>query len=290
MNKLTRKLLSVFLAVAMIVTILPPVTAQAATKTEKMTLYKGEILEVSDNYLSTVKSVSTTKKSIVAAKKDPKRDYKAVLTAKKTGKSTVTVKTKRGTFKYAITVKNYNFAVSFKDIGNNKILMTVKNNNKDAFDQVQFTYSLCDASGNVVEKKEKVFSDLLPGKKSYETISVYGLDIDPSQCSAKVKANNRYPDAKYTNLGSKVKVTTTENTTSDYTEITLKMKNNSKSSARGSVFVLIYDAQDNIIEMRDVYVGTLDAGNVKTDSIKIYNYIGEYDHCEVVPAIYSKTF
>lgn len=289
MNRLTKRILSAFLAMAMIVTLVPPVTAQAA-KAKSIVLYKGEVVEVSDNLYSTVKSVSTSKKSIVAAKKDSKRDYKAILTAKKAGKSTVTIKTKRGTLKYAITVKNYKFAVSFKDIGNNKILMTVKNNNKDAFDQVQFTYSLCDASGNEVEKKEKVFSDLLPGKKSYETISVYGLDIDPSQCSAKVKANNRYLDAKYTNLGSKVKVTTTENTTSDYTEITLKMKNNSKSSARGSVFVLIYDAQDNIIEMKDIYVGTLDAGNVKTESVKIYNYIGEYDHCEVVPAIYSKTF
>ena len=289
MNRLTKRILSVFLALAMIVTLVPPVTAEAA-KAKSIVLYKGEVVEVSDNFYSTVKSVSTSKKSIVAAKKDSKRDYKAVLTAKKAGKSTVTIKTKRGTLKYAITVKNYKFAVSFKDIGNNKILMTVKNNNKDAFDQVQFTYSLCDASGNEVEKKEKVFSDLLPGKKSYETISVYGLDIDPSQCSAKVKANNRYLDAKYTNLGSKVKVTTTENTTSDYTEITLKMKNNSKSSARGSVFVLIYDAQDNILDMRDLYVGTLDAGNVKTESVKIYNYIGEYDHCEVVPAIYSKTF
>lgn len=43
MNKLTKRVLSVFLALAMIVTILPPVTAQAATKTEKMTLYKGEV-------------------------------------------------------------------------------------------------------------------------------------------------------------------------------------------------------------------------------------------------------
>ena len=290
MNKLTKRVLSVFLALAMIVTILPPVTAQAATKTEKMTLYKGEVLEVSDNYYSTVKSVSTSKKSIVAAKKDPTRDYKAILTAKKAGKSTVTVRTKRGTFKYVVTVKNYNFAVSFKDIGNNKILMTVKNNNKHTFDQVQFTYTLCDASGDVVEKKEKTLYDLLLGKKSYETISVYGLDFDLSQCTAKPKEAYRHIDAKYTNLASKVKVTATENTTSDYTEITLKMKNNSKLSARGTVFVLIYDSQDNIIEMKEVYVGTLDAGNVKTESVKIYSYVGEYDHYEIVPAVYAKTF
>ena len=61
MNKLTKRVLSVFLAVAMIVTILPPVTAQAATKTEKMTLYKGEIVK---NYVyGTLKSVRLPLKS-----------------------------------------------------------------------------------------------------------------------------------------------------------------------------------------------------------------------------------
>ena len=62
MNKLTKRVLSVFLALAMIVTILPPVTAQAATKTEKMTLYKGEIVK---NYVyGTLKSVSSSKKAV----------------------------------------------------------------------------------------------------------------------------------------------------------------------------------------------------------------------------------
>ena len=47
MNKLTKRILSVFLAVAMIVTILPQVaTTQAATTTKKLTLYVGEKVEV----------------------------------------------------------------------------------------------------------------------------------------------------------------------------------------------------------------------------------------------------
>lgn len=50
MNKLTKRIVSVFLAVAMIVTILPPVTAQAA-KTKSVVLYKGEVVEVSDNFI-----------------------------------------------------------------------------------------------------------------------------------------------------------------------------------------------------------------------------------------------
>lgn len=291
MNKLTKRIVSVFLAVAMIVTILPPVTAQAA-KTKSVVLYKGEVVEVSDNFYSTVKSVSSSKKAVVAAKKDSKRNYKAILTAKKAGKSIVTLKTKKGTFKYAVTVKNYDFTVSFKNIGNDYLLMSVKNNTKTTFDDLQLTYTLCNSAGDVIEKKEKIVSDLLPGKKSYEKISVYGMDVDPSQCTAKAKAkaSSRSLDAKYTNLNSKIKFTTSEEKSGDYTEISVKMKNNSKKSARGTVFVFVYDANGNILDVKEIYVGSFDAGNIKTESVKVNNFIGEYDHCDIVPAIYSKEY
>lgn len=289
MNKLTKRIVSAFLAVAMIVTILPPVTAQAA-KTKSVVLYKGEVVEVSDNFYSTVKSVSSSKKAVVAAKKDSKRNYKAILKAKKAGKSTVTLKTKKGTFKYAVTVKNYDFTVSFKNIGNDYLLMSVKNNTKTTFDDLQLTYTLRNSAGDVIEKKEKIVSDLLPGKKSYEKISVYGMDVDPSQCTAKAKASSRSLDTKYTNLNSKIKFTTSEEKSGDYTEISVKMKNNSKKSARGTVFVFVYDANGNILDMREIYVGSFDAGNIQTESVKVYNFIGEYDHCDIVPAIYSKEY
>ena len=126
----------------MLITIIPPVTAQAAKTKSVVLQYKGEVVEVSDNFYSTVKSVSSSKKAVVAAKKDSKRNYKAILTAKKAGKSTVTLKTKNGTFKYAVTVKNYDFTVSFKNIGNDYLLMSVKNNTKTTFDELQLTYTL----------------------------------------------------------------------------------------------------------------------------------------------------
>ena len=68
MNKVMKKLLCACLALAMLITIIPPVTAEAATKTEKMTLYKGEVVSVS-TLLGTIKSVSSSKKSVVSAKR-----------------------------------------------------------------------------------------------------------------------------------------------------------------------------------------------------------------------------
>lgn len=69
MNKLTKRILSLCLALAMIVTILPQVATTQAAKTKSVVLYKGEVVEVSDNFYSTVKSVSSSKKAVVAAKK-----------------------------------------------------------------------------------------------------------------------------------------------------------------------------------------------------------------------------
>ena len=70
MNKVMKKLLCACLALAMLITIIPPVTAQAA-KTKSVVLYKGEVVEISDNFYSTVKSVSSSKKAVVAAKRIP---------------------------------------------------------------------------------------------------------------------------------------------------------------------------------------------------------------------------
>lgn len=42
--------------------------------------------------------------------------------------------------------------------------------------------------------------------------------------------------------------------------------------------------------MKEIYVGSFDAGNIKTESVKVNNFIGEYDHCDIVPAIYSKEY
>ena len=95
MNKVMKKLLCACLALAMLITIIPPVTAEAATKS--LVLYKGEELQYT-NY-NKVKSVSSSKKSVISISKDKKKNYYANIKAKKTGKSTITIKTKYNTTK-----------------------------------------------------------------------------------------------------------------------------------------------------------------------------------------------
>ena len=68
-----------------------------------------------------------------------------------------------------------NFKVTYKQLASDKVLMCVKNNMKSTFEDVKFTYTLRDASGAVVQKKEIIVSDILLGKTSYTTISTYEL-------------------------------------------------------------------------------------------------------------------
>lgn len=289
MNKVMKKLLCACLALAMLITIIPPVTAEAATKS--FVLYKGEELQYTNYY--TVKSVSSSKKSVISISKDKKKDYYANIKAKKTGKSTITIKTKYNTTKYNVTVKKMNFKVTYKQLASDKVLMCVKNNMKSTFEDVKFTYTLRDASGAVVQKKEIIVSDILPGKTSYTTISTYGTEVDASQCSAKFTQSGREPLTKYTSLNSKVKSTVTEESGDGYIELSIKLKNNTKSSsARGTVFILLYDSDNNVIGLKDITVYGLDAGNVKTDEVRVYNSsyseFASYDHYKIVPALYSK--
>ena len=274
MNKVMKKLLCACLALAMLITIIPPVTAEAATKS--LVLYKGEELQYTNYY--TVKSVSSSKKSVISISKDKKKDYYANIKAKKTGKSTITIKTKYNTTKYNVTVKKMNFKVTYKQLASDKVLMCVK--------------TLRDASGAVVQKKEIIVSDILPGKTSYTTISTYGTEVDASQCSAKFAQSSREPLTKYASLNSKVKSSVKEKNGDGYIEFSVKLKNNSKSSARGSVFMLLYDSDNNIIGLKNFTVYGLDAGNVKTEQIRVYNSsyseFASYDHCKIVPALYSK--
>lgn len=290
MNKLTKRILSVFLAVAMIVTILPPVTAEAA-KVKNIIIYKGDKYRFT-NY-SDITSVSSTKKAVVAIARDKEKKYYANVTAKKTGKSTLTIKTKRQTDKYAVTVADYKFDVSFKKISDSEIIMIAKNKTKTIFDSVSFKYTLCDASGEPVARDSVTMDSLIPGKASYLRINTYGKadvnTLDLSLCTAKATANSRDPLAKYANLSSKIATKITEEPFSDGTQLNVKITNNAKSAGRGDIFILLYDENNSILGVESISLYSFDSGDIKTETVKLYNYrYGTYDHYKVVPAVYLR--
>ncbi len=291
MKKICKRLVTVCLAFAMLVTMITPVTTEAATKTEKLTLYVGEEIYATNFY--TVKSASSSKKSVATVAKDKKNDSHANITAKKPGTTTITVKTSRGTMKYAITVKKLDFTVSFKDMGHGNILMIVKNKTKQTFDYVSVTYALRNNLGEVVEKDTVSVSEVVAGRTAYKELSYnsYTYTVDAAQCSGKVAAADRNVNYTYKNVSSKIKVKVTEKDEGDKIELTLKSTSKlKKESATIMHYILVYDANNNVIDMMTVY-DYLKAGAVTTDSRNVYKTLyGPYDHYKVITVAYCKTY
>ena len=285
MNKLTKRVLSVFLAVAMIVTILPPVTAQAATKTEKMTLYKGEIVK---NYVyGTLKSVSSSKKAVATVKKD---SGNAVITAKKPGKATIS-------FKYAVTVKKLDVTATLSDMGNGNMLLTVKNNTKQTFTYVSVDYVIKNDQGETVKTDTKLVDDVVAGKTVYDYVyyDSYHYTVDETLCSAKVVGDDRSLTAKYKNVTSSIKTTIDEDTSAaDTIKLTIKSKNTQKKEAAYvDHYVLIYNSMDQVIGLKTVSfylkAGKLDTNSTSIDTSK-YSYYKDYAYHKVVTVAYSTVY
>lgn len=284
MKKWMKKLLTLCLALTMVVSVIAPVTAEAKTRTKSITLYKGETIYITD--YSKVKSASSSKKSVVKAARDKKDNTHTNVYALKAGKSTVTIKTKYGTVKYVITVKNPSFTVKLKDLGNGKVLLSVKNNTKQTFDRLGVEYTIRDADGNECQKDDTIVYYAVAGKTVYDTIyyNSYSIDADISQSSAKVVALSHDPDYKYTNQSSKVTTRVKE----EDDKLVITSKNTSKGvSVSGANYVLFYDAAGNIVyEDRDSFY--LSKGAVDTSSIYVSSSL-EYDHYEIKTVAYSQS-
>lgn len=286
MNRLTKRILSAFLAMAMIVTLVPPVTAQAATKTQKMTLYVGEAVNLS-YYNADIKSISSSKKSVVKVAKVKGEKRKATLDAKKAGKATVTVKTNKGNEKYVITVKKFDISIKMTEMAPGKILLTIKNNTSQTFNFIKVAYTLYSPDGEPLVKDEKTVDNVVAKKTVYDTISysTYQYNVDVTQCVAKAKVYDLYGGGrslsrKYKNQSSNVTV----KDSIDGQKITLTSKNKSnKTSVQGNNYILLYDENGKVVDMltSSFY---LKAGGMDTNSRSIYT---EYATYKIVTVAYS---
>jgi hypothetical protein len=239
---------SMCLAFVMAFVLLQPLSVQAATKSKSLTLYKGEEIYVS-NY-STVKSVSSSKKSVATVAKDKQYDTHANITAKNTGKSTVTVKTKSGTVKYNVTVKKLDIKGTLTDMGDGNLLLAVKNNTKQTFTAITVTYTLKDESGEIIKKDTKTISDVVAEKTAYSTVSydARSYSIDLSQCSVKAENDSRSLSATYKNASSKVTTTIEREDASGTLKLSIKSKNTLKDNAvSGYNYIRIYDENGDLV-------------------------------------------
>jgi len=218
------------------------ITAQAATKTKKLTLYVGEKVEYTYIGIGSLKSVKSSKSKVVSAKK---KSGHSVMQAKKAGKATVTVKGTRGTFKYNITVKKPSFSVSIQSLQNEYALVNVKNNTSGFFDSVDVILTLKDANGNPIAQKT-VFINYLGSKKTALDKLYYGSydNVDISKTTYSVSFS-RNLNATYKNYDSKVKWNSYQQDGKVYVTVSTSYKGS------GSIYagynVVFYDAIGNVI-------------------------------------------
>lgn len=278
--KVWKKVISVCLMLALVVTLVPVTKAEAKNKTTKDTLLVGEKVTYSI-YGGKIKSVSTSKKSVATVKKS---GYKVIVTAKKKGSATVKIKTTSGTLTYKLTIKTNSFSYSMKKMTDGGILVTIKNNSGVYMDSAKFQYTLKTADGAVVESDTVSVYYMIPGKLAYARIyyNKYSFDPDVSRCTLAMidHYRNLTSTYKYTNRTSSIKYSVNTSGSSN----TITFTNSSKVSVSGSVAILYKDAAGNVIDYDSASL-YLSANGVYTKNL--YPPTGGYASIQVIPRAYS---
>ncbi len=248
--------------VAMLVMVLAlgcvSITAEAATKTEKLTLYVGE--QVAYNYigLGKVKSVKSNKSKIVKASK-----YKSgsKMVAKKNGKAKVTVKGTKGTYIYNVTVKAApKFNVTVTPRADGYINVDLQNKSSVYFDSVTVEFTYRDAAGNAIGSDIETFYYVGGKKKSvsqgYPSFTSYNLKdtVDWSKTSYNIKWD-RSIGYKYSDYTKKISFNQKEVTESGrkYLQITFKTSYKGKDGIWPACEVIYYDAAGNVVDVQKYF-------------------------------------
>ena len=227
-----------------------------------------------------------------------KKSGNALLTAKKPGKATVTIKTTGGSFKYIVTVKKNPFKISYAPMQNG-IMISVKNTSSLFFRSVNVTATLCDRNGNPLNQKSAYVFYLGKGQTGYDSIYISSFDtsVDITKTKFKISSWSRDLDYKNTNYSSKVNVRAIESTNS-YGRKELKFSANTNYSGKGTIYVaqdiICYGANGRILSVinnstslyntRNVYTATYgdslptDCVSYKVVSTRVYlsKYISRY--------------
>lgn len=238
------------------------ITAEAATKTKKLTLFVGEKIEYSYIGIGTLKSVKSNKSKIVSAKKSKGH---SIMQAKKVGKATVTVKGTRGTFKYNITVKKPSFNVDIQPFGD-YVLVGVKNNTTEYFNDIDVSLTFYDANGNPVGQRTAYTHYVGSKKTAVDKVLVYYDNVDLSKTTYSV-AWNRSIDYKYKDYGKKVNWSSSQD--GGKVHVTVSTSYKGDGSVYAGFNVVFYDAVGNIVGYTADYYEYL-YKNKKVDTTDIY--------------------
>lgn len=186
-----------------------------AASTVKITLIAGEKYTITPIIeTNTFKSVKTSKKKVATVKKTKSL---VTITAKKAGKSTITVKSKSSTTKYIVTVKAKRFdskaytpSNTYNELGkcySSSVLLEVTNKTGVYLSGVQVSYAIYGTSGKKLTTGSKQLEELVPGAKLHIFYKSDNFtEAIKTAKVTKVTLMERDYKLKYTDRSSKVTV------------------------------------------------------------------------------------
>jgi hypothetical protein len=293
-----KKLLAVVLTFVFVVTALAveAPTAVYAASAESVTMYVGETFSYS-LYTTTITKVTSSDKSIVKASKDSSLKYALTLVAKKKGTATITIKykdikKKTQTKKLKVSVKKADITCSAEALADGYALFSLTNNTKQTFEKAYIKYNLKDSNGETVKSEEDVYvTDLVAGKTAYYEVYV-GKDADIDYSASKVSVTALYHDPNYTYTvctSKNIKIVA-KDVTEDEKKVsfTIKQKNATKQTLDGKYYILIYDADNNIIGMdyNNIYLTKKETKTASYETSIYKSTYPTYDHYKIVVQAY----
>lgn len=222
-------------------------TVSAKTKTNKLTLLVGDKVEYFYIGIGNVKSVKSSKKSVVTAKK-AKGGSK--LTAKKAGKANVTVKGSRGKWVHKVTVKKPSFDIKTAISADKRnINVTFKNKTSVFLNYVELTFTYKNSKGEELYTSTGWMYSI--GKNNTANCQIYipqsYKDIDLSKTTYTCTWKRYSADSSYSNYSKKVTVKSSKK--GEYINIKATSKYKGKKEIYIGYDILFYDANKQLIEI-----------------------------------------
>lgn len=242
--KLRRIMGSMVMVLALVAGLVGVKGPDAEAKTRSMTTFVGEVDNITIFMGGAVKSVKSSKKSVVKVKKNG--TYGITATSKKAGKAKVTVRCARGTMIYNFKVKKAKLTCKVKNITQTSgnlytVAFEISNPSSVPMEKAQVNYGIYDASGTPIKENNFVLNHMIKGSKAYYAVTVFS-QTPVNYAVAKCAGACGYCDYKGTNAKKKVSVKL-----NGTKSVTFKSK---KTATIECVADLVgYDDNGNIIEV-----------------------------------------
>ena len=294
-----KRLIGLFLMFALLVTMIPVTTTYAATP--KITLYLGESMCMSVPGIL-VGKINSSKKAIVSVKKEKKYQDRITMIPKKEGTTTLTINYKNFyfqtvTLKIKVTVRKANLTVNLiRDVYG--LNYSISNNTNQTFESAKITRVLRDSDGNILQEDVADIYDVIPAGKTIYPFFFYDCDkndIDIEKSSLSINYLYHNPKSKYVDTSDSVEWSIQEeNGTDQYgfkqRELKLQYMNTYDKSVNGVIYVLLYDADNELIRIQPFFINDSASKDSKEHSLMMRE--GEevykrYDHYEVYVCTYS---